>query len=187
MSRSGRRRGRARNAPLERFHRLRLLWLSGQVRDGHLFDPNPRRELVEPREPAQRNCPHQGRARVRPHDGARATAGRGYRPDGALMGLRAVEPQAIEFCGQYAHAREASAPFVLFSLPRSRSAWLSVLLSRPGALVGHDIGIGCAQPEDFAQRLRSDLAGTCETGAAFAWRLIRWLVPDARFAVVRRP
>lgn len=78
-------------------------------------------------------------------------------------------------------------PFVIFSLPRSRSAWLSAFLSRPGALVGHDTGIGCARPEDFADRLRVDLAGTCETGAAFAWRLIRQMLPEARFAVIRRP
>jgi hypothetical protein len=79
------------------------------------------------------------------------------------------------------------APFVVFSLPRSRSAWLSVFLSRPYALVGHDIGITCRTPEDFAERLKTDLAGTCETGAMFAWRLIRKMLPDARFVVVRRP
>lgn len=63
------------------------------------------------------------------------------------------------------------APFVIFSLPRSRSAWLSAYLSRPGAIVGHDIGIGCASPEEFLARL-SHRRGTCETGAAFAWRLM---------------
>lgn len=79
-------------------------------------------------------------------------------------------------------------PFVIFSLPRSRSAWLSVLFSHGGGSVGHDIGIGCRTPEDFAGRLQGhgSLSGTCETGAAFAWRLIRDMLPDARFAVVRR-
>lgn len=74
-------------------------------------------------------------------------------------------------------------PFVVFSLPRSRSAWLSVYLSRGGAAVGHDIGSECAAPADFFAKLGD---GTCETGAAFAWRLIRQQLPDARFVVVRR-
>jgi hypothetical protein len=78
-------------------------------------------------------------------------------------------------------------PFVIFSLPRSRSAWLSAFLSRPGAVTGHDIGITSDSPADFAQRLTADMAGTCETGAGFAWRLIRRLVPDVRFVVVLRP
>lgn len=80
-----------------------------------------------------------------------------------------------------------TAPFIIFSLPRSRSAWLSAFLSRPGAVVGHDIGITSDTPADFADALNHDLAGTCETGAAFAWRLIRKLVPDVRFVVVLRP
>lgn len=78
-------------------------------------------------------------------------------------------------------------PFVIFSLPRSRSAWLSAFLGAPGRVVGHDIGVTCDSPAAFAWRLQNELAGTCETGAAFAWRLIRRLIPDARFVVVLRP
>lgn len=77
-------------------------------------------------------------------------------------------------------------PFVCFSLPRSRSTWLSVFLSRPGRLVGHDIGVTCASPAEFSMHLQHDLIGTCETGAAFAWRLIKRIVPDVRFVVVKR-
>lgn len=68
--------------------------------------------------------------------------------------------------------------FVVFALPRSRTAWLSVFLG-----AGHDIGIECETPEDFAAKVGE---GTCETGAAFAWRLIRQQLPDARFVVVHR-
>lgn len=71
-------------------------------------------------------------------------------------------------------------PFVVFSLPRSRSAWLSMLLG-----CGHDVAATIDRPEEFAERLR-ELGGACETGAAFAFPLIRKLLPDARFAVVRR-
>ncbi len=75
------------------------------------------------------------------------------------------------------------APFIIFSLPRSRSAWLSVFLSAPGRIVGHDIGTECARPADFFAKLGP---GTCETGAGFAWRYIRRERPDIRFIVVRR-
>ena len=72
-------------------------------------------------------------------------------------------------------------PFVVFSLPRSRSAWLSVLLG-----CGHDIATTIDHPEEFSGRLRDAGGGSCETGAAFAFPLIRKLMPEARFAVVRR-
>jgi hypothetical protein len=76
-------------------------------------------------------------------------------------------------------------PFIVFSLPRSRSAWLSVLLSGGGEMVGHDTGIDCRTPEDFVFRL-AGMAGTCETGAMFAWPLLRRMLPEVTFAVVRR-
>ena len=52
--------------------------------------------------------------------------------------------------------------------------------------MGHDIGVECATPEEFLGRLGADLAGTCETGAAFAWRIIRKERPDLKFAVILR-
>ena len=75
--------------------------------------------------------------------------------------------------------------FVVFSLPRSRSAWMSHFLSANGREVGHDIGIDCATPGDFL--FEASLGGTCETGADFAWPLIRKLRPAIKFAVVQRP
>jgi len=77
------------------------------------------------------------------------------------------------------------APFIVFALPRSRTAWLSVFLARPGKPVGHDIGAQCSDPDDFIHQL-SALGGSCETGAAFAWRLIRERLPECRFAVALR-
>ena len=78
------------------------------------------------------------------------------------------------------------APFIVFSLPRSRSTWLGVFLSRPDAICGHDIGPTCDHPGEFIAKLREEVVGTCETGAAFAWKLIRRELPEARFAVIRR-
>lgn len=74
-------------------------------------------------------------------------------------------------------------PFIVFSLPRSRSTWLSLFLSYGGRQIGHDIGVESSSPADFFDRLS---AGTCETGAAFAWRAIKKLRPDVKFAVVLR-
>ena len=85
-------------------------------------------------------------------------------------------------------ARSAKvSPFIVFSLPRSRSAWMSVFLSHGGHFVGHDIGTECEVPEDFLDALTGKLSGTCETGAMFAWRLLRHELPDCKFVVIRRP
>lgn len=81
--------------------------------------------------------------------------------------------------------RRASVPFIIFALPRSRTAWLSQWLAYGGRKVGHDIAIDCATPEEFLDRL-SGLDGTVETGAMVAWRLIRARLPDAKFVTIRR-
>jgi hypothetical protein len=74
-------------------------------------------------------------------------------------------------------------PFIVFSLPRSRSAWMSMFLSYRERVIGHDIGPDCGYPNEFFLRLGQ---GTCETGAAFAWKFIRRVKPCVRFVVVRR-
>lgn len=81
---------------------------------------------------------------------------------------------------------EASRPFVVFSLPRSRSAWASVFLSTPTRICAHDLGPRVDTLDEFVDAVRGLYAGTCETGAAFAWPLIRQQLPEARFAVIRR-
>src|SRR6185312_13997111 len=79
-------------------------------------------------------------------------------------------------------------PFVIFALPRSRTTWLSQWLSYNGVRVGHDIGIDCRSVQDFVDHLWSGrIAGTVETGAMVAGKLLRHAMPSARFLVVRRP
>lgn len=73
--------------------------------------------------------------------------------------------------------------FIVHSLPRSRSTWLSFFLSYRGRNVGHDIGPTCASVDEFMGRIGD---GTCETGAAFAWPLIGRLRPDLKTVVVLR-
>ena len=78
-------------------------------------------------------------------------------------------------------------PFIVFSLPRSRSAWLSRFLSYEGRKCGHDLAPECSSLDEFTQRLRGEYAGTAETGAMVGWRALLRRLPDARIAVVRRP
>ncbi len=66
--------------------------------------------------------------------------------------------------------------FIVLSLPRSRSTWLSLFLSHE-AQIGHDIGADCSSVAEFMSSIG---AGTCETGAAFAWPLIKRLSPDIK-------
>ena len=80
-----------------------------------------------------------------------------------------------------------SAPFVVFSLPRSRSAWLTHFLSYPPKRVGHDVIIYCKHVSEFVSKFASGMDGTCETASVLGHRLIRHLLPSVRFAVVRRP
>lgn len=76
--------------------------------------------------------------------------------------------------------------FIIFTLPRSRSAWLAHFLAAPGLSVGHDITRHCASIEEFVYRL-APLAGTVETGAMYGWKTIKARLPDVTLAVVRRP
>jgi len=80
-------------------------------------------------------------------------------------------------------------PFVVFSLPRSRSAWLAWWLSRvaSGAPIGHDTAIEAASVDDWLETVFRRVRGTCETGAVEAWPILRRAVPDCRIAVVLRP
>lgn len=79
-----------------------------------------------------------------------------------------------------------AAPFVVFSLPRSRTYWLSRFLSYGGRNCGHDQARYFRSPADIKAWLAQDDTGTVETGAAPWWRLLRRYRPDARVATVRR-
>lgn len=78
-------------------------------------------------------------------------------------------------------------PFIILSLPRSRSAWLARFLSYDGRKCGHDLATQCGSMKEFTDLFNSEYAGTAETGAVVGWRAIRRLLPSARIAVIRRP
>jgi GNAT superfamily N-acetyltransferase len=80
-----------------------------------------------------------------------------------------------------------SVPFTVFSLPRSRSFWLSRYLNYGGWTCGHDQARYIRSLDDVRAWLSLDFTGTVETAAAPFWRLLPEYRPDARMIVIRRP
>jgi len=78
-------------------------------------------------------------------------------------------------------------PFVVFALPRSRTAWLAQFLSFGPWMCGHEQLRHCRSLDDVRSWLGQPYAGTCETIAAPFWRLLPHLAPHASAVVVRRP
>lgn len=78
-------------------------------------------------------------------------------------------------------------PFVVFALPRSRTAWLAHWLHAFEHPVGHDIAIECDWATDFARSFAYGMRGTVETGAIEGWRELAKAFPQGRFLTVRRP
>lgn len=77
------------------------------------------------------------------------------------------------------------APFMIFGLPRSRTAWLSHYLAYGGARVGHDIAADCNSIDEFL-RAFGTLRGSVETAGMLGWKLVRRAYPRAQLMVVRR-
>jgi GNAT superfamily N-acetyltransferase len=79
-------------------------------------------------------------------------------------------------------------PFLVFSLPRSRSWWLSQWLSIAAVgPVGHDLAIEADSVDVLLEAVFRRFRGSVETGAAEWWPLFRAAIPDLRMAVIRRP
>lgn len=78
-------------------------------------------------------------------------------------------------------------PFVVFSLPRSRSAWLSKFLSYDPWICGHDESRHWRDLEDVKSWFMQPFIGTVEIEAMYFWRLLPRVAPGARIVTVRRP
>ena len=78
-------------------------------------------------------------------------------------------------------------PFVVFSLPRSRSAWLSRFLTYGEWMCGHEELRHMRSLDDVQAWFSQPNIGTAETAGAPWWRLLERFAPDARVLVVRRP
>jgi hypothetical protein len=82
--------------------------------------------------------------------------------------------------------------FIIYALPRSRSAWMAHFLNYPMARplqpVGHNIAALCGSIEAFIDAYTKEgMFGTVELEGAVGWQLIRRELPDLRTVVVRRP
>lgn len=80
-----------------------------------------------------------------------------------------------------------SDPFIIYALPRSRTAWLAEFLSYADWSVSHEQAIYMRSIEDVQEFFERPNTGTVETAAAQAWRIIHHHVPNLRVAVIRRP
>lgn len=77
--------------------------------------------------------------------------------------------------------------FVICSLPRSRSAWLSRFLTYRDWYCGHEQLRYARTLDDVKAWLSQPGTGTCETAAAPFWRLLQKYAPDTQIVTVRRP
>jgi len=80
-----------------------------------------------------------------------------------------------------------SRPVVIFSLPRSRTAWISRFLTYRDWQCGHDEARHCRSLDDVRAWLSQPCTGSVETAAAPFWRLLMGMRPEARVVTIRRP
>lgn len=80
-----------------------------------------------------------------------------------------------------------TAPFIIHTLGRSRTAWLSEFLSYGPWWCEREIAISMRSLDDVAKWFRRPNVGTVETAACYGHWLLRQSVPDIREAVIRRP
>lgn len=76
--------------------------------------------------------------------------------------------------------------FVVFALPRSRTAWLSHFLSYGGWSCGHDEVRRMRSLDDCRRWFSQPQVGSTETAIAPWWRLLREWHPELRAIVIRR-
>lgn len=79
-----------------------------------------------------------------------------------------------------------SDPFIIYALPRSRTAWLSRYLTYAGWVCGHEKAITVRSMRDIVDYFSQPGVGTAETAAAQGWWLWHHYVPNLRAIVVRR-
>jgi hypothetical protein len=106
-------------------------------------------------------------------------------PDG---GLCVAELDRARFAQRVQLKERASQPpFIIYALPRSRTAWLSAFLTYGQWRCRHEIAIKLRSIGELKAALAQPFTGYAETAAGPAWHLIHHYRPDIRAVVVRRP
>lgn len=77
-------------------------------------------------------------------------------------------------------------PFIVYSLPRSRSAWLSYFLTYKDWQCSHDIVTDLHSIAELEAFFKRPNVGTCETGMVDGWEYVYKIRPDIKIVVVRR-
>ena len=77
--------------------------------------------------------------------------------------------------------------FIIYGLPRSRTAWLAAFLSHGDWRCHHDAILEAESLWDLEDILSKPHTGTVETGLTRGFLVMRDLFPNARVVVVRRP
>lgn len=80
-----------------------------------------------------------------------------------------------------------SVPFLIYGLPRSRTAWLSAFLSYKEFQCFHEIAICMRSVEDVRNFFARPNVGSCETAVAQGRQLVKHIVPNIKEVVVLRP
>lgn len=77
--------------------------------------------------------------------------------------------------------------FIVYALPRSRTAWLAAFLTYRDWACHHEVAIQMRSVADAVSFLRQPNTGTAETAAAQGFKIIQHHIPDIRSVVIRRP
>ena len=78
-------------------------------------------------------------------------------------------------------------PFIIYALPRSRTAWLSKFLTYGEWFCGHDETRNVRSMADVKSWFAQPNTGLADDGAAPWWRMVQQHAPNIRTVVVRRP
>lgn len=82
---------------------------------------------------------------------------------------------------------EPETPFMIFALPRSRTAWLARFLSYRDWTCHHEVMARLRSINELKETLSKAKTGFAETAAAPGWHLLKHFRPDLRSVVIRRP
>jgi hypothetical protein len=132
---------------------------------------------------AERFLKRLGFAAVSKHGEGKAFVRPGKATDTASPPI-VVAPRLLE---PLPRAAERRPPFIIYALPRSRTAWLSAFLTYGEWKCHHEQAVTMRSFDDVRKFFSQPNVGTVETGASPGWHLIHALVPDIKAVVIHRP
>lgn len=81
----------------------------------------------------------------------------------------------------------SNAPFIVYGIPRSRTAWISMFLSYKDCVCHHEKAMFMRSMQDVRDLFSTPNTGTVETAASYGRCLIKWLIPNIKEVVILRP